>query len=597
MAVFLDGWKRSCMCGEVSEQMQGEQITLIGWVQRVRNIGGIIFVWLRDRTGIVQLVFNEQKLNSELYSEAESLRSEFVIGVKGTVALRDENAVNKDIKTGTVEVNATELVIFNEAQTPPIYIEDDAKDNEAVRLKYRYLDLRKPSVQQTLFMRSKVLNAIRSFMINEGFIEVETPILTKSTPEGARDFLVPSRIHQGECYALPQSPQIYKQLLMVGGFERYFQVAKCFRDEDSRADRQPEFTQLDLEMSFVEPKDIQTEVEGAFNNVFKEVLGYELNLPLPRITWKEAMERFGSDKPDTRFAMEINNVTESIQNCGFSVFEDAYKNGNVVVGINAKGTADKLSRKHMDALTEFAKTYHVKGLAWYAMNSDGTVRSSFKKFLNDEANAQLIEKMGLEPGDAMFFVADKKITALTAMGQLRLKLGKDFGFIDNTRHDLHWITEFPLFEYSEDEQRYVAAHHPFTMPMTEDFELMDTKPYEVRAQSYDLVMNGIEMGSGSIRIHLSDVQEKMFRLLGFSHEEAWKRFGFLLEAFKYGTPPHGGFAFGIDRLIMTLSGKESLRDVIAFPKVQNASCLMMDTPSAVPQEQLDMLHLKFDLEQ
>ncbi len=597
MAVFFNGWKRSCMCGEVSETMQDKQITVIGWVQRVRNIGGIIFVWLRDRTGIVQVVFNEQNMSESAYADAESLRSEYVVGVRGKVAMRDENEINKDMKTGNVEVNAEELAIFNEAQTPPIYIEDNAKDNETIRLKYRYLDLRKPSVQQTLFMRSKVVNTIRNYMVNEGFIEVETPILTKSTPEGARDFLVPSRIHEGECYALPQSPQIYKQLLMVGGFDRYFQLARCFRDEDSRADRQPEFTQLDMEMSFVEPKDIQNVIEGAFNSVFKEITGKGLNLPLPRITWKEAMERFGSDKPDTRFSMEINDVTEQMQSCGFSVFENAYKDGNAVVGINAKGVADKLSRKNMDALTEFVKTYHVKGLAWYSIKSDGAVRSSFKKFLKDEANEKLISIMNLEPGDAMFFVADKKITALKALGQLRLKLGKEFGFIDDKRHDLLWVTEFPMFEYREEDHRYVAAHHPFTMPMVEDFELLETDPYSARAQSYDLVMDGIEMGSGSIRIHLSEVQEKMFRLLGFSKEEAWKRFGFLLEAFKYGTPPHGGFAFGIDRLIMTLSGKESLRDVLAFPKAQNASCLMMDSPSQVPQEQLDMLHIKFDLTQ
>jgi aspartyl-tRNA synthetase len=595
MAVFLNGWKRSCMCGEVSETIQDKQITVIGWVQRVRNIGGIIFVWLRDRTGIVQLVFNEQNMGEGLYKDAESLRSEFVIGVRGKVAMRDESEINKDMKTGKVEIHADELAIFNEAQTPPIYIEDNAKDNEAVRLKYRYLDLRKPSVQQTLFMRSKVVNTIRNHMLSEGFIEVETPILTKSTPEGARDFLVPSRIHAGECYALPQSPQIYKQLLMVGGFDRYFQFAKCFRDEDSRADRQPEFTQLDMEMSFVEPKDIQGVIEGAFNSVFEEITGRGLKLPLPRITWKEAMERFGSDKPDTRFKMEITDVTEQVQNCGFSIFESACKDGNVVVGINAKGVADKLSRKNMDALAEFVKTYHVKGLAWYSIRSDSSVRSSFKKFLNADAEEKLINIMDLEKGDAMFFVADKKITALTAMGQLRLKLGKEFDFIDNKRHDLLWITEFPMFEYSEKDNRYVAAHHPFTMPMVEDFELFDTNPYAVRAQSYDLVMDGVEMGSGSIRIHLSEVQEKMFNLLGFSKEEAWQRFGFLLEAFKYGTPPHGGFAFGIDRLIMTLSGKESLRDVIAFPKAQNASCLMMNSPSPVPQEQLDMLHMKFDL--
>jgi aspartyl-tRNA synthetase len=584
------------MCGEVSKEDVNKNISLLGWVQRVRNIGGIIFLWLRDRSGMVQIVFNQENLPEDIYSMAESLRSEYVIGVRGEAALRDESAINPEMKTGEIEVNASELVIFNAAQTPPIYIEDDAKDNEAIRLKYRYLDLRKLSVQKTLFMRAKIVSAIRNFMDSQGFIEVETPILTKSTPEGARDFLVPSRIHPGECYALPQSPQIYKQLLMVGGFDRYYQIAKCFRDEDSRADRQPEFTQLDMEMSFVEPKDVQTVIEGAFNSVFTNVLGTPLSLPLKRITWKEAMERYGSDKPDTRFEMHIQDVSETVNNCGFSVFESAVDAGNIVCGITAKGKADNLSRKNIDALTDYAKTYHVKGLAWYAINSDGTIRSSFAKFMSDESLNKLISDMDCKTGDIMFFIADKRITALTAMGQLRLKLGKDLDLIDTSRNDLFWVTEFPLFEYSEEDQRYVAAHHPFTMPMDEDFDLIDTNPHIMRAKSYDLVMNGIEMGSGSIRIHSSDIQERMFNMLGFTKEEAWKRFGFLLEAFKYGTPPHGGFAFGIDRLIMALSGKESLRDVIAFPKAQNASCLMMATPSSVPEEQLKQLYIKFELD-
>jgi aspartyl-tRNA synthetase len=596
MATYNHSWARSCMCGEVSKEDVNKNISLLGWVQRVRNIGGIIFLWLRDRSGMVQIVFNQENLPEDIYSMAESLRSEYVIGVRGEAALRDESAINPEMKTGEIEVNASELVIFNAAQTPPIYIEDDAKDNEAIRLKYRYLDLRKLSVQKTLFMRAKIVSAIRNFMDSQGFIEVETPILTKSTPEGARDFLVPSRIHPGECYALPQSPQIYKQLLMVGGFDRYYQIAKCFRDEDSRADRQPEFTQLDMEMSFVEPKDVQTVIEGAFNSVFTNVLGTPLSLPLKRITWKEAMERYGSDKPDTRFEMHIQDVSETVNNCGFSVFESAVDAGNIVCGITAKGKADNLSRKNIDALTDYAKTYHVKGLAWYAINSDGTIRSSFAKFMSDESLNKLISDMDCKTGDIMFFIADKRITALTAMGQLRLKLGKDLDLIDTSRNDLFWVTEFPLFEYSEEDQRYVAAHHPFTMPMDEDFDLIDTNPHIMRAKSYDLVMNGIEMGSGSIRIHSSDIQERMFNMLGFTKEEAWKRFGFLLEAFKYGTPPHGGFAFGIDRLIMALSGKESLRDVIAFPKAQNASCLMMATPSSVPEEQLKQLYIKFELD-
>ncbi len=597
MAEFLNGWKRTGMCAELSLQDVGKEVLLMGWVQRVRNMGGIIFVWLRDRSGIVQVVFNSDTLNEETYALAESLRGEYVLAVRGAVAKRDDAAVNEHMPTGHIEVLASELRVLNAAETPPIYIEDDAKDNEAVRLKYRYLDLRKPNLQQTLMLRSKVVNAIRNYMDSQGFIETETPILTKSTPEGARDFVVPSRIHPGECYALPQSPQIYKQLLMVAGMDRYYQVARCFRDEDNRADRQPEFSQLDLEMSFVEPEDVQHIVEGAFNSVFKAAKGMELNLPLPRMTWKNAMENYGSDKPDTRFEMKIKTVTDLVQHSGFSVFEKAAEDGQIVCAITAKGAADHLSRKDMDALSEFVKTYHVKGLAWYAQNQDGTVRSSFAKFFTEEAMDALRKEMGCVVGDAMFLIADKRLVALTAMGQLRLKLGHQLNLINKEAFNLLWITEFPLLEWNEENQRYVAAHHPFTMPMNEDFEMMDTAPEKVRAKSYDLVINGIEMGSGSIRIHASDLQERMFSLLGFTHEEAWKRFGFLLEAFKYGTPPHGGFAFGIDRLMMILTGRENLRDVIAFPKAQNASCLMMDTPAAIQEDQLKTLKLHFDIEE
>lgn len=597
MAEFLNGWKRTGMCAELSLQDEGKEVLLMGWVQRVRNMGGIIFVWLRDRSGIVQVVFNSDTLNEKTYALAESLRGEYVLAVRGAVAKRDDAAVNEQMPTGHIEVLASELRVLNAAETPPIYIEDDAKDNEAVRLKYRYLDLRKPNLQQTLMLRSKVVNAIRNYMDSQGFIETETPILTKSTPEGARDFVVPSRIHPGECYALPQSPQIYKQLLMVAGMDRYYQVARCFRDEDNRADRQPEFSQLDLEMSFVEPEDVQHIVEGAFNSVFKAAKGMELNLPLPRMTWKNAMENYGSDKPDTRFEMKIKTVTDLVQHSGFSVFEKAAEDGQIVCAITAKGAAEHLSRKDMDALSEFVKTYHVKGLAWYAQNQDGTVRSSFAKFFTEEAMDALRKEMGCGVGDAMFLIADRRLVALTAMGQLRLKLGHQLNLINKEAFNLLWITEFPLLEWNEENQRYVAAHHPFTMPMNEDFEMMDTAPEKVRAKSYDLVINGIEMGSGSIRIHASDLQERMFSLLGFTHEEAWKRFGFLLEAFKYGTPPHGGFAFGIDRLMMILTGRENLRDVIAFPKAQNASCLMMDTPAAIQEDQLKTLKLHFDLEE
>ena len=594
MAEFLGDWRRNCRCAELGEGDVGREVTLMGWVSRVRNMGGILFVWLRDRSGLIQVVFDHRHLPEDAYRVAETLRPEFVMAIRGEVKRRDEQAVNAGMATGRIEVVAKEVKILNEAATPPIYTDDGVSENEAVRLKYRYLDLRRPSMQRMLLTRSTVVNAIRRHMLDEGFVEVETPILTKSTPEGARDFLVPSRIHTGKFYALPQSPQIYKQLLMLAGTDRYFQIAKCFRDEDSRADRQPEFTQLDLEMSFVEPRDVQDTVEGAFKAVFGQAKGISLTLPLPRMTWKDAMENYGSDKPDLRFGMRISLHEGWASDCGFSVFENAVALGGTVCAIKAEGAAEGLSRKEMDALSEFVKTYHVKGLAWLAVSADGTVRSSFAKFLKPEKMEQLTAAMGISPGDAVFMIADRKLVALTAMGQLRVRLGRQLNLIDPDRYELLWVTEFPLLEWNEEAQRYAAAHHPFTMPMEEDFHLLDEHPEQVRAKSYDLVLNGIEMGSGSIRIHASDLQERMFSLLGFTHEEAWERFGFLLEAFRYGTPPHGGFAFGIDRLMMMLTGAESLRDVIAFPKVQNASCLMMDTPSAVGEEQLRLLHLRQD---
>lgn len=592
MAEFLNGWKRSCMCAEITEDSIGKRVTLMGWVQRTRNMGGIIFVWLRDRSGIVQVVFNSESLDETIYQVGAEVRSEYVVALRGTVQKRDDGAVNENLKTGTIEVLVDEARILNAAETPPIYIEDNAKDNEAVRLKYRYLDLRKPSLQSTLMMRSKTINTIRNYMDSLGFVEVETPILSKSTPEGARDFLVPSRLHRGAFYALPQSPQIYKQLLMVGGIDKYYQVARCFRDEDSRADRQPEFTQLDVEMSFVEPEDVQAVIEGSFQKVFEVIKGIDVPLPLRRMTWKEALANYGSDKPDTRFGMLIQDVTETVKNCGFSVFEQSAKQEDgIVCAIVAQNAAEDMSRRNIDSLVEFVKTYHVKGLAWHGIQPDGSVRSSFAKFLSEEKIEQLNKQLNLQQGDMAFFIADKKITALTAMGQLRLKLGRQLNLIDQDRYDLLWITEFPLLEWNEDNQRYVAAHHPFTSPMNEDFDLMEKHPEKVRAKSYDLVINGIEMGSGSIRIHASDLQERMFQLLGFTHEQAWERFGFLLEAFKYGTPPHGGFAYGIDRLLMVLTGAESLRDVLAFPKVQNASDLMMNTPSSVDPAQLKQLNI------
>lgn len=591
MGELMGSWRRTSRNTEIGEKDIGRELILMGWVARVRDMGGLHFVWLRDRTGIIQLVLDERHLNAADFEKTKALRGEFVIAVKGRVAARDASAINTKMATGTIEVLVQELKILSEAATPPIYTEDGSNENEAVCLKYRYLDLRRPSMQNMLLARSQTVNAIRSHMVSKGFIEVETPILTKSTPEGARDFLVPSRLHHSKFYALPQSPQIYKQLLMLSGLDRYFQFAKCFRDEDSRADRQPEFTQLDLEMSFVEPFDVQEQVEGAFAAVFEQVKGIKLDLPLQRLTWKDAMEQYGSDKPDLRFDMKISLLNQWAASCGFSIFQTAVAGEGVVCGIKAEQAASKFSRKDLDALTEFVKTYHVKGLAWLAINEDGSLRSSFAKFISPEKMDELTAIMGARPGDVLFLIADRKHVALTALGQLRVRLGRQLNLVDEESYKLLWVVDFPLLEWNEDAKRYTAAHHPFTMPKEEDMHLLDEHPEQVRAKAYDLVINGIEMGSGSIRIHMPDMQEKMFNMLGFSHEEAWDRFGFLLEAFRYGTPPHGGFAFGIDRLMMVLLGKDSLRDVIAFPKVQNASCLMMDTPSTVSEDQLRQLKM------
>lgn len=585
--------KRTHMCGEVLTGEIGKQVVLKGWVQKSRNLGGLIFVWLRDRTGIVQVVFDSTTLDAQLFASAESLRSEYVIEVHGTVRKRSPEAVNDKMKTGDVEVAATNLMILNASKTPPIYIDDDTNEQEALRLKYRYLDLRRPSMQAMLQFRHRVIKCLRDYIDGQGFIEVETPILSKSTPEGARDYLVPYRMKPGLFYALPQSPQIYKQLLMLAGLDRYYQVARCFRDEDGRADRQPEFTQFDMEMSFIEPEDIQSVVEGAYQHVFQEVMGIPITLPLRRLTWRDAMARYGSDKPDTRFGMEISDVGETVRGCGFTVFENALAEGQTVCAICAKG-AGMLSRKEFDALGEFVKTYHVKGLAWATPHEDGTVRGSFVKAMQGDSMQRLLDRMDCKPGDALFMIADHKLVALTAMGQLRLRLGKELNLIDRSRYDLLWITEFPLVSWSEEEHRFVAEHHPFTAVMEEDVALMETDPGAVRAKSYDLVMNGIEMGSGSIRIHQSDLQAKMFALIGLSPEEAKDKFGFLLEAFQYGTPPHGGFAFGIDRMVMILSGADSLRDVLAFPKIQNGVCLMMDTPATVQPQQLSTLKIKVE---
>ncbi len=582
---------RTHMCGEVTAKEADQSVILKGWVQRSRNLGGIVFIWLRDRTGIVQVVFDGANISPELLKLGESLHSEYVLEVHGKVRMRAPEAVNKKLKTGEIEVAVESAVILNASKTPPIYIEDDTKEQEMLRLKYRYLDLRRPSMQNMLLFRHKVVKLLRDYMDEQGFIEVETPILSKSTPEGARDYLVPARVKPGTFYALPQSPQIYKQLLMLAGLDKYYQVARCFRDEDGRADRQPEFTQFDMEMSFIDPEDIQTVVEGAYAHVFKELMHIELELPLRRITWRDAMARYGSDKPDTRFDMEIQDVGKTVAGCGFKVFEEALAAGNTVCAVKAEN-ASHFSRKELDALGEFVKTYHVKGLAWAVLNEDGSIRSSFAKAMQGDSMQKLIERMDAKVGDAIFVIADKKYVALTAMGQLRLRLGKQIGLIDESRYDLLWVTEFPLLEWSDEENRFLAMHHPFTNVMEEDIPLMDTDPGAVRAKAYDLVMNGLEMGSGSIRIHQSEVQEKMFKLLGFTQEQAWEQFGFLLGAFQYGTPPHGGFAFGVDRMVMVLSGADSLRDVLAFPKIQNGTCLMMDTPSAVQPKQLDELKIK-----
>ena len=582
--------RRTTYCGKVSREDAGQTVVLSGWVQRTRDLGGVVFVWLRDREGLVQLVFDEAECGAENFRLGGSLRGEYVVSVKGDVRMRAPEAVNDKMPNGDVEVVVRECELVNKSETPPIYIDDNAKENELVRLKYRYLDLRRPSMQATMRLRGKIQSAIRRYMDTVGFTDVETPILTKSTPEGARDFLVPARLHYGEFYALPQSPQIYKQLLMLAGFDKYYQFARCFRDEDSRADRQPEFTQCDIEMSFVEPVDVQTVVEGAFNAVFEDVRGHSLNLPLPRMTWREAMDRYGSDKPDRRFGMELTDVSDVCEGSGFGVFEGAVAAGGSVRGINAKGLANAMSRKEIDSLGEFAKTYRAKGLAWIVVGEDG-LRSSFTKFLVEPFASKLLERMGAEKGDALFFVADKHSVVFQALGELRKEIARRHDLIDKSVDDLFWVTEFPLLEYDEEDDRFVAMHHPFTSAMDEDEPLMATEPGRVRAKAYDLVFNGIEMGSGSIRIHDPALQKRMFRLIGISDEEAQHRFGFLLEAFKYGTPPHGGFAFGIDRLTMMLTGSESLRDVIAFPKAQNANCLMMETPCDVKQEQLDAVSI------
>ena len=587
MAESMKGLKRSHRCAEVTKAEIGSTVTLMGWVQKSRNKGGIVFVDLRDRSGIIQVIFENGEIDPEVFEKAGKLKSEFVIAVVGQVEARS-GAVNPNLITGEIEIRARELRVLSEAQTPPFPIEENSKTREEVRLKYRYLDLRRPDLQRNMILRSRVSTLVRQFLSEEGFLEIETPTLIKSTPEGARDYLVPSRIHPGCFYALPQSPQIFKQLLMCSGYDRYFQLARCYRDEDLRADRQPEFTQIDMELSFVDVDDVIDVNERMLAFLFKEVLGVEVPLPIQRMTWQEAMDRFGSDKPDIRFGMELTDVSEVVKDCEFAVFKGALENGGSVRGINAKGQGG-MPRKKIDKLVEFAKGYGAKGLAYISIGQDGTVKSSFAKFMKEEEMTALIQTMKGENGDLLLFAADKTKLVWDVLGALRLELAKQLELLDKNEFKFVWITEFPLLEWSEEENRFVAMHHPFTMPMEEDLQYIDSDPGRVRAKAYDIVLNGNEIGGGSVRIFQDDIQEKMFEVLGFTKEEAYKRFGFLLDAFKYGVPPHAGLAYGLDRLVMLMAKEDSIRDVIAFPKVKDASCLMSEAPDVVDPKQLEDL--------
>lgn len=584
---------RTYFCGEVTEKAIGEKVTLKGWVQKRRDLGGLIFIDLRDRTGLVQIVFNPD-VSPEALSLAEKVRTEYVLDVKGTVIARAEGTVNENLKTGKIEVQAEELTIINEAKTTPFVIADKTDVSEDVRLKYRYLDLRRPVMFETFKMRHQVTKAIRDFLDGEGFLDVETPILTKSTPEGARDYLVPSRVHPGEFYALPQSPQLFKQLMMVGGFERYYQIARCFRDEDLRADRQPEFTQIDIETSFMSQEDILALTEKMMQKVMKDVKGIDVTVPFPRMSYDDAMSRYGSDKPDTRFAMELVDLSETVKGSGFKVFASAVDNGGQVKAINVKGAAANYSRKDIDALTEFVSVYGAKGLAWLKAEEDG-LKGPISKFFAEEEQQALKAKLDVQTADLLLFVADKKSVVADALGALRIKLGKELGLIDQSKFNFLWITDWPLLEFDEEADRYFAAHHPFTMPVREDLPLLESDPAHVKAQAYDLVLNGYELGGGSLRIFERDVQEKMFSVLGFTKEQAYEQFGFLLDAFEYGTPPHGGIALGLDRMVMLLAGRSNLRDTIAFPKTASASDLLTDAPGEVSEAQLDELHLALNV--
>ena len=591
MAESMKGMHRSHRCGEVTEALIGSKVTLMGWVQKSRNKGGIIFVDLRDRSGIMQLIFENDSIDEAGFEKAGKLRSEFVIAVTGTVERRS-GAVNENLKTGTMEVRVDYLRVLSESETPPFPVEENSKTKEEIRLKYRYLDLRRPDLQRNLMLRSQVATLTRKFMAEEGFLEIETPMLCKSTPEGARDYLVPSRVHPGSFYALPQSPQLFKQLLMCSGYDRYIQIARCFRDEDLRADRQPEFTQIDMELSFVDVDDVIDVNERLLAYLFKEALGVEVSLPIQRMTWQEAMDRFGSDKPDLRFGMELKNVSEAVKDFEFGVFQSALalKDGSVR-GINAKGQG-AMPRKKIDKLVEFAKGYGAKGLAYIAIQEDGTAKSSFAKFLKEGEMESLIAAMEGQPGDLLLFAADKNKIVWNVLGALRLHLAEELGLLDKNEFRFVWITEFPLLEWSDEENRFMAMHHPFTMPMEEDWDKIDSDPGSVRAKAYDIVLNGNEIGGGSVRIHQDDIQEKMFEVLGFTKEQAWDQFGFLLSAFKYGVPPHAGLAYGLDRLVMLMAKQDSIRDVIAFPKVKDASDLMCEAPSRVDEKQLQELGIR-----
>ncbi|MDD6191231.1 MAG: aspartate--tRNA ligase [Firmicutes bacterium] len=578
-------YKRSHMCGELRSENIGQQVVLNGWVQKSRNLGGLIFCDVRDKTGITQVVFNDT-VPQELFEKADSLRSEYVIGIKGTV--RERESKNPDMPTGDIEVFADDLTIYSKAETPPIYIKDDDNVDDNLRLKYRYLDLRKKKMQDNLLFRARLTNIAREYYAEQGFTEVETPVLIKSTPEGARDYLVPSRVNQGHFYALPQSPQTFKQLLMVGGTDRYFQIAKCFRDEDLRADRQPEFTQIDLEMSFVDVDDVIEIQEGFMKRVFKELKGIDLETPFPRMTWEEAMNRFGSDKPDIRFGFELQDITDMVRGCQFKVFTDAIENGGSVRAICVDGGAEAYTRKKIDKLTEAVKSYGARGMVWMKVAEDG-VTSSANKFFTPEELKEIADSLGAKAGDLILIISDKNKVVFDSLGFLRRHIAGEMGLLDDNDFKFLWVVDFPLFEYDEKEDRWSAMHHPFTSPKEEDAQLLKTEPHKCKANAYDIVLNGVELGGGSIRIHDQEMQEDMFRALNMGEEEIQEKFGFLVEAFKYGAPPHGGLAYGLDRLIMLLTGEKSIREVIAFPKNQNAQCMVSEAPGTVDEAQLDEL--------